>query len=73
MWLRGVEFFDRSGCSQTRGSTTGNRKEIRLQEDKKVIGVKEFASAQGYLYDLKFKISRGSRYHFELIETIKYT
>jgi hypothetical protein len=40
MRFYGAEFFDRSGRSLIRvGSTTIARKEIRLQEDEKVIGV----------------------------------
>jgi hypothetical protein len=47
MLLEGVEFFERSGHSLIRvGRTTGNFnfKEIRLQENEKVIGVKAIAS-----------------------------
>jgi hypothetical protein len=59
MMFLGIEFFDRSGSSLIRtGDTTGNRKEIRLQEDENVDGVKAITiqELEGILFDAKFII-----------------
>ena len=60
MMLYGIDFFDRKGnCLISRGCNKEYCvKEIRLQEDERVVGLKALSDKRGHLYDVRFKLAK---------------